>query len=44
LLICCFLEKVIDDRVRVTPVPNLACGCWTVDLLRCVYRAASAPL
>ena len=32
------------DRVRVTTVPNLACGCWTADLLRCVYRAASAPL
>jgi len=32
------------DRVRVTHVPNLACGCWTADLLRCVYRAASAPL
>jgi hypothetical protein len=32
------------DRVRVTIVPNLACGCWTADLLRCVYRAASAPL
>jgi hypothetical protein len=32
------------DRVRVTTVPNLACGCWTDDLLRCVYRAASAPL
>jgi hypothetical protein len=26
------------------PVPNLACGYWTADLLRCVYRAASAPL
>jgi hypothetical protein len=32
------------DRVRVTTVPNLACGCWTAELLRCVYRAASAPL
>ena len=42
LLICCFSEK--GDRVRVTTVPNLACGCWTADLLRCVYRAASAPL
>ena len=42
LLICCFSEK--GDRVRVTTVPNLACGCWTVDLLRCVYRAALAPL
>jgi hypothetical protein len=42
LLICCFSEK--GDRVRVTIVPNLACGCWTADLLRCVYRAASAPL
>ena len=42
LLICCFSEK--GDRVRVTTVPNLACGCWTVDLLHCVYRAASAPL
>jgi hypothetical protein len=42
LLICCFSEK--GDRVRVTTVPNLACGCCTADLLRCVYRAASAPL
>jgi hypothetical protein len=32
------------DQVRVTTVPNLACGCWTADLLRCVYQAASAPL
>jgi hypothetical protein len=24
------------DRVRVTTVPNLVCGCWTADLLRCV--------
>jgi hypothetical protein len=40
----CFLDKDIVDRVRVTPVPNHACGCWTADLLRCVYRAASAPL
>jgi hypothetical protein len=39
-----FSEKVIVDRVRVTPVPNLACGCWTADLLRCVYRATLAPL
>jgi hypothetical protein len=39
-----FSEKVIVDRVRVTPVPNLASGCWTADLLRCVYQAASAPL
>jgi hypothetical protein len=44
LLICCFSEKEIADRVRVTLVLNLACGCWTADLLRCVYRAASAPL
>jgi hypothetical protein len=22
------------DRVRVTTVPNLACGCWTADFLR----------
>jgi hypothetical protein len=42
LLICCFSEKGIADRVRVTPVPNNACGCWTADLLRCVHRAASA--
>jgi hypothetical protein len=42
--ICCFSEKEIVDRVRVTPVPNHACGCWSADLLRCVYRAASAPL
>jgi hypothetical protein len=28
LLICCFSEKEIVDRVRVTLVPNLACGCW----------------
>jgi hypothetical protein len=42
LLIYFFSEK--GDRVRVTTVPNLACGCWTADLLRCVYRAASAPL
>ena len=42
LLICCFSEK--GDRVRVTTVPNLACGCWTAELLRCIYRAASAPL
>jgi hypothetical protein len=32
-----FSEKVIIDRVRVTPVPILAYGCWTADLLRCVY-------
>jgi hypothetical protein len=44
LLICCFLEKEIADRVRVTPIPNHACGCWTADLFRCVYRAALAPL
>jgi hypothetical protein len=37
-----FSEK--GDRVRVTTVPNLAYGCWTADLLRCVYRATSAPL
>ena len=37
-----FSEK--GGRVRVTTVPNLACGCWTADLLRCVYRAALAPL
>jgi hypothetical protein len=42
LLICCFSEK--GDRVRVMAVPNLAYGCWTPDLLRSVYRAASAPL
>jgi hypothetical protein len=28
LLICCFSEKEIVDRVRFTPVPNLAYGCW----------------
>jgi hypothetical protein len=44
LLICCFSENEIADRVRVAPVPNLAYGCWTADLLRCVYWAASAPL
>jgi hypothetical protein len=38
LFICCFSEKEIVNRVRVTPVPNLACGCWTADLLSCVYR------
>jgi hypothetical protein len=32
------------DRVIVTTVPNLACDYWTADLLRCVYRAVSAPL
>jgi hypothetical protein len=31
------------DQVRVTTVPNLACGCWTADLLRCVYWASSVP-
>jgi hypothetical protein len=41
LLICCFSEK--GDRVRVTTVPNLACGCWTADLFCCVYWAALAP-
>jgi hypothetical protein len=35
-----FSEK--GDRVRVTTIPNLACGCWTAELLHCVYRAASA--
>jgi hypothetical protein len=44
LLICCFSEKEIADRVRVTPIPNHACGYWTVDLLRCIYRAALAQL
>jgi hypothetical protein len=44
LLIFYFLEKEIVDRVSVTHVPNLVCGCWTTDLLCCVYRAASAPL
>jgi hypothetical protein len=42
LLICCFSEK--GDQVRVTTVPNLASGCWTADLLRCVYRAVSSPI